>query len=153
MIWLIIIAALAIIPFWLKNRKLYKEWISDPFIPRMVQMYNTLHRTPLEPSENFRDYTANLILKFAIFVVVILIQNAVAAASPFWGTTIVGLYTLALCFARWVYRERGRAFSQMSDEFVPAFFRIYEACQCMPTYQTICYVLMWIGFIITVLVS
>lgn len=153
MIWLIIIAALAIIPFWLKNRKLYKEWISDLFASRMVQVYNTLHRTPLEPSENFRDYTANLILKFVIFVVLLLIQNAVVATSSFWGTTIIGLYTLALCFARWVYKKRSQAMTQMSDEFARVFYSIYEASRCIPTYQTICYVLMWIGFIITVWVS
>lgn len=149
MIVLIIIAGILIIPFWIRNKVLYNEGFGDALNGRLnlmlINMHNTICDVPGKPMfsvfENFFSYTANLITKFVIFIIVIIIEH-------FTNTFIlVGIYILPVITDWMVYKNRKAFYNDMSSEYKKAYSTMYRACICSPLYQTILYLLLQIAFI------
>ena len=149
MIILLILAGVLIVPFWIRNKTLYKEGFGDALNARLnlmlIEMHTKLNDVPGNPifsvSQNFINYTANLILKFVIFAVVTIILHFTNSLF------LTSLYILPLIFAWQAYKKRKDFYNAMSDEYKKAYSSLYKACICIPLYQTLLFVFVEIMFI------
>lgn len=149
MIILIIIAGILIIPFWARNKVLFKEGFGDRLTGNLnlmlINMYNTLNDVRGKPmfsvSENFFNYTAHLIIKFVIFIVVIIIEHFTNSLI------LVCIYILPVIIDWDVYKARRSFYNGMSAEYKKAYSTLYRACICGLLYQTILYLLLQIAYI------
>ena len=149
MIILIIIAGILLIPFWARNKVLFKEGFGDILNCRLnlmlINTHNTICDIPGKPmfsvSENFFSYTAYLIMKFVIFIVVIIVEHFTNSLI------LVGIYILPLIIDWRVYKIRRAFYNDMAAEYKKAYSTLYRACICIPLYQTILYLLVQIAYI------
>ena len=71
------VAFVLIFPFWIRNKNLFSKSFSNllgnGYSDTLLQMHNTLHNGMFNATKNFFNYTANLILKFIIFTIMLVI--------------------------------------------------------------------------------
>lgn len=147
LLFVIPIALVFLIVFWRRNVSLYNQNYTDLgyFNLSVVRMYNTLHAPinykPLEVSENFFNFTANLILKtvhFIIFSVVTYIFRDVPAV----GIVLAGIYGLFVTLSWLTYKGRYTFYKEIPEDTKIAFTPIFKASICIPIYQTIISILL-----------
>lgn len=147
LLFVIPIALVLLIVFWRRNVSLYKQNYLDSgyFNLCIVHSYNVLNAPinykPLEVSENFFNFTANLILKtihFVIFSVVTYIFRDVPAV----GIVLAGIYGLFVALSWLTYKGRYTFYKEIPEDHKPAFTPILKASICIPIYQTIINVLL-----------
>lgn len=146
------IALIALLIFWRRNISLYQKNFSGSFSlinRRLVSMYNTLFSAPnahlLDLSPNFFNYTANLILKVMLFIILAVINYIFRDITiVVWLVRIV--YAFPFTISWWMYNNR-RAFylaipEDQKDALSPCFRPILKASLCIPLYQTLLSVLL-----------
>ena len=144
----IFISFVLLLIFWIRNRNLYiKDYgISTDmiFYRSTIQSYSVLHEVPGKPlfslSENFFNYTANLILKFVFLVISLLLCHFIDSSIL---SIIISSLFLIIAIGDWnVYRKRRTFFKNISNDFTKeAYHGMFKACICSPLYQTVLYII------------
>ena len=135
-------ALLLAVIFRFRNVSLYKKNYTGINSLRIqgIDLHNTLNAAPnykpLELSINFFNFTANLILKFIVFVILAIIKYF--AGAPAVGITICGIYAIPTVLAWFTYKSRRTYYNEITNEYVQeSFFPILKASICIPLYQTV----------------
>lgn len=147
----ILISFVLLVIFWIRNRILYIKNYGNPtdliFYRSTIETYSVLHEVPGKPifvlSENFFNYTANLILKFVFLVISLLLYHFID--SSILSIIISGLF-LIIAIGDWnVYRKRFAFYKNISNDFTKeAYHGMFKACICSPLYQTVLYIIVFL---------
>ena len=143
---MISIALVSIIPFWIRNKILFKNsfggLLGTGFSCSTLSLHNTLHNGIFNVTNNFFNYTTNLILKFIIFAALIFVEH-------FTDTIIISiLYLLYLLISWFVYKKRKAYYITVSEEQpISTLTAAYKACVSLPIYHTILFILIEIMYI------
>lgn len=149
MLIIIGIAVVLIIPFWIRNVVLFKKSFSNimdrTFNLNTINMCNTLYAIPGKPlfvvSNNFINYSCNLITKLLIFVSIVLIAHF----TEFWLLTQVLVMFVIIDWK--VFASRRSFYYTINYTSRAAYESLYKACICGPLYQTMLYILSSIVFV------
>ena len=135
--------------FWRRNVSLYRNnfgTYNGVLNRELVRMYNLFHSAPnfkpLEVSQNFFNFTANLILKtvhFIIFSVVSYIFQNVAIV----GFILRSIYALFVFLAWLMYDSRRKFYNAIPADQKSVFTPILKASICIPIYQTAIWILLF----------
>ncbi len=136
------IALILAIIFRFRNVSLYKKNYTgiNSLQIQSVHIHNTLNAAPnykpLELSDKFFNFTANLILKFIVFVILAIIKYFVDI--PAIGITICGIYAIPTVLAWFTYKSRRTYYNEITNEYTrESFLPILKASICVPVYQTV----------------
>lgn len=146
------IALIALLIFWRRNVSLYQQNFGGSrglINGKLVSMYNTLFSAPTSPLldlfPNFFNYTANLILKTILFIILAIVKYVFRDITiVVWLVNIA--YALPFIISWWMYNNR-RAFyiaipEDQKDILSPCFRPILKASLCIPLYQTLLSILL-----------
>lgn len=144
---MITIALLLISPFRIRNKNLFSKsfgGLLESGVNQMaLDMHNTMHNGIFNVTINFFNYTANLILKFIIFSILIIVLH-------FTETIIIPSVYLIYLLTSWhVYRKRKTYYMSIRESinYDDPLRACYIACSCIPTYHTILFALIEILYI------
>lgn len=142
------IAFILLVLLWIRNVRLYQKNFVDlgTLSLHMVDMYNVLNAPPaykpLEASQNFFNYTANLILKFIHFVIFSVI-TFVFRKYIVVKIILIVVYVIFAALAYMTYGVRRRFYNEIEEEtFKKAFLPILKASACIPIYQQVILILL-----------
>lgn len=138
MIVFIVIAAVLIIPFWIRNKYLYNVGFGDSLKrmcnSQLIQTYNILNEPRNAPKfmvfYNFFNYTANLLLNFVVFLIFILIAHFTNSVP------LSCLYIIPTYLSWHVYMKRRAFYLEIPSHTQSAYTTLYKACICVPLYHT-----------------
>ena len=144
-------ALLLLAIFWIRNILLFKKGFASPmsiFNIEMVNMYNTFHAAPnarlLGLSKNFFNFSASLILKFihsTIFSVVAFLCREITVLA----IIVSSIYFLLVYITWYTFIKRKQFYDSIPEPQKSAFKPIFKASICLPIYQTVVYVLVFIA--------
>ncbi len=136
------LALILAVIFRFRNISLYKKSFTGINSMRIqgIHLHNALNAAPnykpLELSINFSTFTANLILKFIIFVILAIIKYFVNI--PTIGVTICGIYAIPTVLAWFTHKSRRTYYNEITNEYArESFLPILKASICVPVYQTV----------------
>ena len=145
-------ALLLAVIFRFRNVSLYKKNYAGINFMRdqAINLHNTLNAAPnyrpLELSINFFNFTANIILKFVVFVILAIIKYF--AGAPAVGIIFCSIYAIPTVLAWFTYKGRRTYYNEITNEYVQeSFLPILKASLCIPLYQTalnILLIIVWI---------
>lgn len=136
-------ALLLAVIFRFRNVSLYKKNYTGINFMRdqAINLHNTLNAAPnykpLELSDKFFNFTANLILKFIIFTVLAVIKY-IFRDLPVVGIIICTIYAIPTALSWFVYKRRRAYYNEIHNDYIKeAFLPILKASICIPVYQTV----------------
>ena len=126
-----------------RNVSLYKKNYTgiNSLQIQSVHIHNTLNAAPnykpLELSDKFFNFTANLILKFIIFTVLAVIKY-IFRDLPVVGIIICTIYAIPTALSWFTYKRRRAYYKEIHNDYIKeAFLPILKASICVPVYQTV----------------
>lgn len=147
---LIVIAILIFLVLWIRNKFIYNKYFKPNYIffSQLVHTYNVNNCAPnlklLEASDNFFNYTANLILKLIHFTVFAAITYFVNIY--FISLILIIIYVIFTYMSWFVYKNRKNFYKEISHfAYREAFEPIFKASICIPIFQTVIWILLIIA--------
>ena len=148
-----LIAVILLIVFSLRNKRLFNIEFGDSvnytlYLP-FINSYNAMNTVPgqqplLAVQDNFFNYTANLILKFILFIIFIAIYYF---SEDYAICSVISLiiFGLILILDWFVFFKRRKFYKNIPQDYANLFIHSYKACICGPLYQTILFILVIIS--------